>query len=167
MAVCYIGLGSNLDKPLQQITSAIEELKQLPKTDLLHCSPLYRSTAVGPGEQDDYINAVAKLTTQLSALTLLDHLQELEHSHNRIRIERWGPRTLDLDILTFGSKVIDHPRLHVPHRFLGERNFVIHPLYDIAPDLKLADGRSLDSLYKKSSGEGLTRLRNDNREHIN
>lgn len=158
MPHCFIGLGSNLDNPRQQVCTALDELAQLPSTELLAASPLYYSKAVGPGEQDDYINGAAMLNTELTALELLDQLQAIEQRHKRLRLEHWGPRTLDLDLLSYGDDIIDHPRLQVPHPFLAERNFVIYPLYDLAPDLKLADGRELAEIYKLSNQNDLTRL---------
>jgi 2-amino-4-hydroxy-6-hydroxymethyldihydropteridine diphosphokinase len=158
MTVCYIGLGSNLQNPQQQVTEAVQEIAQIPQTTLLNQSHWYQSTAVGPGTQDDYVNGAVKIDTQLRALELLYTLQAIEQRHRRIRIEHWGPRTLDLDLLAYGDELIDHPRLSVPHPRIAERNFVIYPLYDLAPNLKLANQLSLAALYKQIGDDGLQRI---------
>ena len=133
--VAYIGLGSNLGDPIQQIQTAFSELSALPAIRMVAQSPLYRSPPVGPADQPDYINAVACIRTALSAEMLLDALQELEQVHHRRRIRHWGPRTLDLDLLLFGDQVIQSERLTVPHPQMTKRRFVLQPLIDIAPDL--------------------------------
>lgn len=154
----YIGLGSNLageqSSPQQQVRSALQELNQLPQTRLLAASRLYRSRAVGP-EQPDYVNAVAQVGTRLQPLALLDALQAIEQLHRRVRLQHWGPRTLDLDILLYGNDIIDHPRLTVPHAFLTQRAFVLYPLADIAPELVLPCGTSLLPLRNACAADGL------------
>lgn len=159
----YIGLGSNLDRPLAQVTGAVAELAGLAETSVLAQSPWYSSAAVGPGEQPDYINGVVCLQTELAPLALLDALQHIEQAHHRVRKERWGPRTLDLDILLYGNQVIDEPRLCVPHPWLTRRNFVLVPLADIAPELVLPNGLSVKSLAHNISYEGLECL---SRHHL-
>lgn len=146
---CYIGLGSNLDTPQQQVARALEELATLPGTRLLTHSSLYRSPPMGPQDQPDYINAVALLETTLDAHSLLDQLQALEQLHQRVRLERWGPRTLDLDLLLYGEETISTERLSVPHPGMHERNFVLWPLSEISPDLALLDGRPLATLLSE------------------
>lgn len=143
---CYIGLGSNLEQPLRQVQQALEELKQLADTELIAHSRLYRSDPVGPADQPDYINAVAQLRSRLQPEALLDQLQQLEQQHRRVRLQHWGPRTLDLDILLFGDQLIDSKRLKVPHPFMAARSFVLYPLQEIAPMLTLPDGRSINQL---------------------
>ena len=152
----YIGLGSNLDNPRAQVEQAFAELADLPHTQLIATSPLYQSIAVGPGDQPDYINAVAHITTTLEPLALLDQLQALEHRHQRVRIEHWGPRTLDLDLLLYADAVIDLPRLQVPHPYLSQRNFVVYPLAAIAPGLVLPCGTSIASLVEQIPPDGLS-----------
>ena len=154
----YIGLGSNLESPLDQINSAFDALKALPKSHLKARSKLYGSAPVGPGSQPDYVNAVAAISTTLTALELLDALQVIENQHHRERSIRWGPRTLDLDILMFGHAVIDHPRLQVPHPQLQFRNFVLYPLADIQANLVIPLLGPLQELIKHSSREGLWTL---------
>ncbi|KAA0873665.1 2-amino-4-hydroxy-6-hydroxymethyldihydropteridine diphosphokinase [Nitrincola tapanii] len=140
---CFIGLGSNLDNPIEQVKRALDELAQLPDTQLIQHSALYRSEPVGPAGQPDYINAVAELNTELDAECLLDHLQALEQAHQRVRLEHWGPRTLDLDLLLYGQETIATARLSVPHPWMTQRSFVLYPLAEIAPDLQLPDGSLL------------------------
>lgn len=146
MVRCYIGLGSNLEEPRQQVLQALEELAQLPASKLVDASSLYRSDPVGPPGQPDYINAVACLETTLEAHTLLDQLQAIEQAHDRVRKIHWGPRTLDLDLLLYGDDTISTERLTVPHAFMTERSFVLWPLAEIAPELQLPDGQKLDQL---------------------
>lgn len=157
--VAYIGLGSNLENPRQQVEQALRELAQIPETNLVTASPWYQSRAVGPGEQEDYINGVAQLDTALEPHALLDQLQAIENAHERVREIRWGPRTLDLDLLLFGSETIDTERLQVPHPYLTQRNFVLYPLADIAPQLILPCGDTLESLMANCSSDGLHQLK--------
>jgi len=131
----FVGLGSNLEEPVRQIELAIELLKAIPDTELVSRSSLYRSAPFGTIAQPDFVNAVAKLVTVLDAYSLLQSLQEIEHSQGRVRGERWGPRVLDLDLLVYGGARIDQPTLTVPHPGIAERNFVLLPLQEIAPDL--------------------------------
>lgn len=145
MTLVYIGLGSNLDDPLRQVQDALQELDGIANTRVLARSSLYRSDPVGPPGQPDYVNAVAALETDLEPEALLDALQAIEQAHQRVRKIHWGPRTLDLDILLFGDRVIASERLTVPHAWMLERNFVLWPLAEIAPDLQLPDGSALSS----------------------
>lgn len=151
----YIGLGSNLDDPLRQVQTAIGELDKLVDTRVINYSPWYSSVAIGPGNQPDYVNGVVCLSTTLAPEALLDGLQSIESAHQRVRVEHWGPRTLDLDILLYGEQHIDTPRLRVPHPWLTRRNFVILPLADIAPDLVLPDGVPLKSLLQDIDRNGI------------
>ena len=155
----YIGLGSNLDEPIDQVRRALGELGQLPESRLLARSSLYRSRPMGPMGQPDYVNAVAALATTLAPLDLLDELQGIEVRHGRVRAgERWGPRSLDLDLLLYGDQVIDNDRLTVPHYGLRQRAFVLQPLREIAPDVRLPGGESLETLAAACPGDGLERL---------
>ncbi len=146
MAICYIGLGSNLEDPRLQVSDALVELREIPNTELLSHSLLYRSDPVGPPGQPDYINAVAKLDTSLEPEELLDALQAIEQAHQRVRIEHWGPRTLDLDLLLYANDQIDTERLKVPHPFMTERSFVLYPLAEIEPNLVLPKGDHLSDI---------------------
>ena len=157
MALAYIGLGSNLDDPLAQVTRAFAELAELLQTSLLARSAIYSSHPIRP-EQPDYINAVALLNTQLAPLALLDALQAIEQAHQRVRIQHWGPRTLDLDLLLYSDQIIDEERLKVPHPYLTQRSFVLYPLADITPNLHLPDGTPLADLLNRCPADGLLRL---------
>ncbi|UTW45065.1 2-amino-4-hydroxy-6-hydroxymethyldihydropteridine diphosphokinase [bacterium SCSIO 12696] len=158
MTTAYIALGSNLADPLQQVERGLTAITALPDSQLLKCSPWYRSTAVGPGEQPDYINGVCAISTQLKPLTLLRQLQAIEHQQGRVRDERWGPRTLDLDILLYGQLTLDTPELQLPHPRMTERNFVVQPLADIAAELILPNGHPLTQVLANCQSEGIVRL---------
>ena len=145
--VAYIGIGSNLAQPTQQVENAVSALKAIPATQLLCVSPWYGSTPVGgPSEQPDYINGAACLQTRLSPHKLLDALQAIEQQQGRKRHTRWGARTLDLDLLLYGDQTIHDSRLTTPHPRLETRHFVLAPLADIAPTLMLPNGCSVASL---------------------
>jgi 2-amino-4-hydroxy-6-hydroxymethyldihydropteridine diphosphokinase len=156
----YIGLGSNLAEPREQLRGALVALADIPSSRLAAVSSLYVSDPLGPPDQPRYNNAVAALDTSWAPLALLDALQSIELAQGRERkAERWGPRTLDLDILLFGDRLIDEPRLRVPHYHLHARAFVLYPLADVAPrSLQLADGRCLADLLAACPFEGLERL---------
>ncbi len=140
-----MGLGSNLDNPIKQVTKALEELKLLPNTHLKTHSALYRTKPLGSQNQPNYINAVAMLVTKLSPLILLDHLQAIENKQGRVRgAERWGPRTLDLDMLLYDNLELQDDRLILPHPGLYERDFVLYPLYECSPDLILPNGLEIE-----------------------
>ncbi|WP_122411029.1 2-amino-4-hydroxy-6-hydroxymethyldihydropteridine diphosphokinase [Pseudomonas viridiflava] len=153
----FIGLGSNLADPAEQLRSALKALEQLPGSQLAGVSSFYVSDSLLPG-QPRFTNAVAALDTSLAPLVLLDALQSIELDQGRERHERWGPRTLDLDILLFGNHLIDEPRLKVPHYHMQERPFVLYPLAELAPGLILADGRELSQLLSNCPFVGLERL---------
>ncbi len=156
--IAYIGLGSNLEEPISQIRLALQELDALDTCQLLEHSSLYRSEPIGPPGQPDYINAVAKIDTSLQPLELLDVLQGLERQHHRIRRERWGPRTLDLDLLLYADQLIEHPRLTVPHCRIAERAFVCYPWLEISPGQVIPGMGRLKDLATGLSAQGLERL---------
>ena len=145
----YLGLGANLNSPKKQLDNAVIALKSLPNSEFIACSHYYASKPMGPQDQPDYVNAVACINTLLEPEQLLDLTQAVERDHGRVRKEeRWGPRTLDIDILLFGDQVIDTPRLTVPHYGLVEREFVVYPLLEIAPSLVLPNNQSLADITK-------------------
>jgi 2-amino-4-hydroxy-6-hydroxymethyldihydropteridine diphosphokinase len=159
MIEVYIGLGSNLALPEKQLQAASDSLAVLSGTRLLKCSSLYRSQPMGPQEQPDYVNAVALIETALSPETLLQHTQLIENQQGRVRNgKRWGPRTLDLDILLFGQEQIDTEHLTVPHSGLKQREFVLYPLFEIAPDLILPCGVKLSELVLTCPLNGLQKI---------
>ncbi|MFM2482154.1 2-amino-4-hydroxy-6-hydroxymethyldihydropteridine diphosphokinase [Celerinatantimonas sp. YJH-8] len=134
----YIGLGSNLKNPKQQLQAAIQALAALEHCRFITASGLYASQPMGPQDQPDYMNAVIALETSLEAHQLLDCTQKIELDQGRVRkSERWGPRTLDLDLLLYGDQVINSERLTIPHYGLEQREFVLIPLAEIAPELRL------------------------------
>jgi 2-amino-4-hydroxy-6-hydroxymethyldihydropteridine diphosphokinase len=156
MTSAYIALGSNLDDPEEQLRRAVISLAALPQTQLDSISSVYRSAAVGPGMQPDYLNAVARLTTELTAIALLDALQQLEREQGRVRDVRWGPRTLDLDLLLYGKETITSPRLTVPHPRMRQRHFVLYPLCEIgSKTLRLPDGTDIGTLLQQCPADGL------------
>lgn len=144
--LCYIAIGSNLADPVSQALTAIDALAHLPQSRLLNASSLYASKPMGPQSQPDYINAVASIETTLTPIQLLDAVQNIENTQGRVRNERWGARTLDLDVLLYGQEILDIPRLIVPHYGMKEREFVLYPLAEIAPDLQLPCGATLSRL---------------------
>lgn len=154
----YIGLGSNLEMPAEQIKSALADLQKLPATKLLKASSLYSSPPMGPQDQPDYINAVALLETALSAHELLDVLQAIEQQHGRQRKRRWGERTLDLDILLYDAQMIEDERLSVPHPGLTERAFVVYPLLEIAGDIPIPGQDSLQLIASRCPRQGLQKV---------
>ena len=158
MITAYIALGSNQQCPEEQLRRAVRAISQLGGSQILQVSPVYRSAAVGPGEQPDYLNAVVALKTRLSPRKLLQALQDIEHAQGRVRRERWGPRTLDLDILLYGDHIIATPELTIPHRAMAERNFVLYPLIDLAGrEMVLPGGTDLGTLVANCPGGELDR----------
>lgn len=155
MTRCFIALGSNLGEPLAQLTTALRAIDGIADTRLLAHSPWYRSRALGPGLQPDYLNGVAELETSLDARELLSRLQAIETAQGRERGERWTARTLDLDILLYGNLRLEEPGLSLPHPRMQTRNFVLYPLYDLAPDLVLPCGTALGSLLARCPRDGL------------
>lgn len=132
----YVGLGSNLNGPAQQLDSAFDLLASIARTRLIGRSSLYRSAPFGGIEQPDFVNAVAALLTQLTPADLLRELLRIESERGRERGDvQWGPRVLDLDLLVYSDRIVDDTDLKVPHPGIAERNFVLLPLQEIAPDL--------------------------------
>lgn len=130
----YVGVGSNLDQPVEQVREALRRLSALPQAWFAACSRLYRTRPLGPPGQPDYVNAVVAVLSSYEPETLLDELQAIERDHGRDRSgERWSARTLDLDVLAVADQVIDTPRLTVPHPELHRRDFVLGPWLDVAP----------------------------------
>lgn len=158
MIKVYIGLGSNLDDPQAQLKKATVALGTIPSCSVVKTSSFYKSKPVGPQDQPDYINAVVELATGLSAPVLLDYLQGIENEHGRQREQRWGARTLDLDILLFGEEVIHDDRLVVPHVEMHKRGFVLFPLEEIAPDCVIPDIGSVHALLQQVNTDDMVKL---------
>jgi 2-amino-4-hydroxy-6-hydroxymethyldihydropteridine diphosphokinase len=154
----YVALGANLAEPRQQLDVAVMALKALALNDTFTVSEYYHSKPMGEVIQPDYVNAVAGFHTRLLPLDLLDALQNIEQHQGRVRLERWGPRTLDLDLLLYGQQHINEPRLTVPHYGMKQRSFVLVPLADIAPSLTLPCNTSLESLISVAMRDELQKL---------
>lgn len=150
MTLVYIALGSNLASPLTQVNAAIAALGTLPDSRIVAVSGFYRTPPLGPQDQPDYLNAAVALETSLAPEALLDHTQRIELDQGRVRkAERWGPRTLDLDIMLFGDETLATPRLTVPHYDMKNRGFMLWPLFEIAPELRFPDGETLASVLAR------------------
>lgn len=150
MTLVYIALGSNLASPLTQVNAAIAALGTLPDSRIAAVSGFYRTPPLGPQDQPDYLNAAVALETSLAPESLLDHTQRIELDQGRVRkAERWGPRTLDLDIMLFGDETLATPRLTVPHYDMKNRGFMLWPLFEIAPELRFPDGETLASVLAR------------------
>jgi len=146
----WLAIGSNLASPLQQVNAALDVLAQLPDTRITAVSAFYRTPPLGPQDQPDYLNAAVALETALEPEALLDHTQRIELQQGRVRKdERWGPRPLDLDIMLFGDRVINTPRLIVPHYDMKNRGFMLWPLFEIAPDLAFPEGETLEAVLQR------------------
>ena len=156
MTRAYIAIGSNLGDPVAQARKAMAALRKEPGIEVVAESSLYSSTPMGPQDQPDYINAVVAVETALPPLALLDRTQAIELEHGRVRkAERWGPRTLDLDIILYGDLIHDCERLTIPHYGMKVREFVLYPLAEIAPDLILPDQTALHTLLAQVDRNGL------------
>lgn len=154
MTLAYIAIGSNLASPLEQVNAAVQALGEIPQSKIVAVSSFYRTPPLGPQDQPDYLNAAVVLETALNAETLLDNTQRIELQQGRVRkAERWGPRTLDLDIMLFGHETISTERLTVPHYDMKNRGFMLWPLFEVAPDLIFPDGISLKSILDNLNAE--------------
>ncbi len=150
MTLAYIALGSNLASPLDQVNAALAAIAEIPQSRIVAVSSLYRTPPLGPPDQPDYLNAAVALETTLAPEALLDNTQRIELQQGRVRkAERWGPRTLDLDIMLFGTLTLNTERLTVPHYDMKNRGFMLWPLFEIAPDLHFPDGVSLRSTLEQ------------------
>lgn len=150
MTRIWLAIGSNLASPLQQVNAALAALAQIPETQVVTVSAFYRTPPLGPQDQPDYLNAAVALDTTLEPEALLDHTQRIELQQGRVRKdERWGPRTLDLDIMLFGYRVINTPRLTIPHYDMKNRGFMLWPLFEIAPELTFPDGETLKAVLQR------------------
>lgn len=158
--LAYIGLGSNQGDSLTILKAALKQLAEHSAIELQAVSSFYQSKPVGPQDQPDYVNAVACFNTRLSAQALLAVLLEIERLHGRVRDPhlRWGPRTLDLDLLLYGNEVIQDSNLIVPHPELCKRAFVVYPLFELNPELCLPNGLNLVSCKEQLNVDDLQRI---------
>lgn len=155
----YVGLGSNLQEPTRQLENAFELLAEIPATRLIRKSSLYRSAPFGGVQQPDFVNAAAALMTRLSAAELLRELQRIEDAQGRERGDiRWGPRVLDLDLLVYSDQKIDTPDLIIPHPGVGERNFVLLPLGEVAPGLNIPGLGQIENIDVSYSEPAISRI---------
>ena len=155
----YVALGSNLANPQAQLISALQVMNELSDSKLVAVSSFYQSKPLGPQDQPDYVNAVACLETALAPLALLDE-------QGRVRLRRWGERTLDLDILLYSNHIIQSERLTVPHYDMHQREFVIIPLAEIAPHLSLPNGQSIQTLVQKFADHQMMIVKHKNEIHL-
>ena len=160
MTVCYIGLGSNMNRPQQQLNEARDSIHALPATSVVKCSSIFQSRAITLDNepQDDYLNAVIKIETEFTAEQLLDALLVIENDQGRKREKRWGARTLDLDILLYGDQIIQNKRLTVPHAEIENRNFVLLPLQQVEPDINIPGKKPLKELLNEVSDQALVEV---------
>jgi len=157
----YVGLGGNVGGAEETLRAAIRAFDALPSTRLVRASRLYRTPAWGRVEQPDFVNAVAAIDTTLAPRALLDALLGIERAHGRERnadAERWGPRTLDLDLLLYGDAEVDEPGLHVPHPHLHERAFVLVPLCEIAPEAVIPGHGTVRDVRRQVADEKITAI---------
>lgn len=159
MTLAYVGLGANLGEPRRQVEAALGELGAIPRTRLLRSSSLYRSSPMGYANQPDFVNAVAELETGLDAPGLLAELQAIEARHGRSRSFANAPRTLDLDLLLFGSEAFSENDLTVPHPRMHERAFVLEPLLEIAPEARIPGRGPARDFLRSCAGQHVERMR--------
>lgn len=155
----YVALGCNLGDRMANLSSALKALEACQNCTAVQCSSVYETDPMGPQDQPDYLNAVVGLQTKLPALALLSELQKIESQHGRVRDgERWGPRTLDLDLLLYADDIINTPTLTVPHPGIAERSFVLLPLAELAPELNVPNKGPVASLLDQCRQFGIRRL---------
>lgn len=156
--IAYVGLGSNMEDPVWHVVSSIGEMAEPGITEILSRSSLYKSAPIGFSDQPDFVNCVISLRTRHNPVDLLTRLQTIENNHGRIRSIPNGPRTLDLDLLLYGCAVMDLDRLKLPHPRLHEREFVLRPLLEIAPNVWIPGYGSGNECLSRCSNQGVTQL---------
>jgi len=158
MSLAYIALGANLGDPAATVNAAFAALDRLPQSRLLAKSALYRTAPVGIADQPEFVNAAAQLDTMLAPEALLDALLGIEQTFGRIRGERNGPRTLDLDLLLYDELTLSTPHLTLPHPRLHLRAFVLQPLAELAPELEIPGRGRLAAWLPAVANQGICRL---------
>lgn len=153
----YLSLGGNIGDKRAYLQEAVRLLDKIEKSQVLEISSLYETAAWGLEDQDDFYNIVVLLETELEPLELLDKTQEIENGLDRERKIYWGPRTIDIDLLLFDDKKINHERLEIPHPRMTKRRFVMEPLSELAPDL-LVEGRKAEKYLEELVDEGLEKV---------
>jgi 2-amino-4-hydroxy-6-hydroxymethyldihydropteridine diphosphokinase len=154
----YVALGSNLEDPVRQLRDGLEALGKLPDTRIVRVSSFYRSAPVGYADQPDFVNAVAVIETGLAPRALLDALLAIERQHGRVREFPNAPRTLDLDIVAYGDRIVDEPGLAIPHPRMHERAFVMVPLAEIAPDAAIPGRGTVSVLVARVDAGSVARI---------
>jgi 2-amino-4-hydroxy-6-hydroxymethyldihydropteridine diphosphokinase len=154
----YAAIGSNLNNPRERVLEALTRLSQVPSIQSVLASRLYRSHPMGPQDQPEFVNAAAGFVTQLNARELLDAMLDIERSMGRTRAERWGPRVIDLDLIWMVGAATEQPGLSLPHPGVSSRNFVLYPLADIAPMLKIPGLGLLLDLKSAAGDAGISIL---------
>ena len=157
MTIAVLGLGGNIGDTRRLMAAAIERLAENPAIDLQAVSALYRTPPWGKTDQPPFLNAAARIDTELSPRALLNAILDIERDLGRERIERWGPRTIDIDILLYGSAEIDEPWLHIPHPRMTERAFALMPLIDVMPDA-VVEGRTAKEWLALLGSVGITKI---------
>jgi 2-amino-4-hydroxy-6-hydroxymethyldihydropteridine diphosphokinase len=143
--ICYLRLGSNLEEPKKQLLSGMKAISDTPDISFIATSSFYLSTPLDNTNQALFWNIVIKIETSLSPEALLEAALNIEEIHHRVRAKRWGPRTLDIDILLYDTRIINSPSLSIPHKEMLNRDFVLVPLAEIEPNLCLPNGTALHS----------------------
>lgn len=155
----YIGLGGNIGDSEAILSEAIVEIRQTGQIEIVQCSDFYRTSPIGYDQQNEFVNAVCEIRTRIDAIALLHVLQGIESNAGRDRTgPRWGPRTLDIDLLLYGELQLATPELTLPHPRMYERAFVLYPLRDIAPGLVVPGAGPVDQLAKACAGQQIRRL---------
>ena len=154
----YVAIGSNIGSPRERVLEAMQRLSALSTADTLLRSHLYLSRPMGPQDQPDFVNAAAGLLTQSTPQELLAQLLDIERNMGRIQRERWGPRVIDLDLVWMVDAMVDEPGLKVPHPGVSTRNFVLYPLADIAPTMKIPGMGTVLDLKRSVGGDGISVL---------
>ncbi|MDB6098581.1 MAG: 2-amino-4-hydroxy-6-hydroxymethyldihydropteridine diphosphokinase [Gammaproteobacteria bacterium] len=154
----YVAIGSNLDSPRERVLEAMERMSTLNATRTVLRSRLYLTRPMGPQDQPNFVNAAVALLTQLAPQELLSGLLDIERSMGRDRQQRWGPRIIDLDLLWMIDSPVSEPGLTVPHPGVSTRNFVLYPLADIAPTIKIPKVGNVLDLKRDAGGDGISVL---------
>jgi len=154
----YIGIGSNLGDSVARVGAAFASIDGIRDTRLVARSRLYRTRPFGPVQQGDFVNAVAGVLTQLPATALLEAMRAIETAAGRVRAERWGPRSLDLDLLVYAEQRIAVEGLTVPHPGIAERGFVLAPMHDIAPTLMVPGAGRVQDLLRQLPDDGIAEV---------
>jgi len=150
----YIGIGSNVGRRLYYLAQAIRDLSSIAADGRVQCSPIYETDPVGYLDQPPFLNMVAAIDVEINPFAVLSTLHNIEHTAGRTRDLRYGPRTLDLDILLYGHRAINNTDLEIPHPRLSERAFALQPLMDLAPELCLPDGTHVSQLVSGVAERG-------------